>query len=130
MLGEETNNNQEHDGSMQAFSIDELCDIFEGDDSAGVDLTFDGESLSFEETTDAYSQQNPQPSSVRSNDNAGEGATETAGDKAPAAKAPAKGRGKRRRQSIKIDIDRGLPPPSWHSEAADKPHRQSMVVEM
>ena len=26
--------------------------------------------------------------------------------------------------------DRGIPPPSWHSEAADKSHRQQMILDM
>ena len=45
------------------------------------------------------------------------------------AKDGTKPKSKRRRQSIKI-VDRGLPPPSWHSELADKQHRQAMVLEM
>lgn len=42
-------------------------------------------------------------------------------------------KGKRRRQTSinKIEHgDRGMPPPRWHSEAADQGHRQTMVVEM
>lgn len=37
----------------------------------------------------------------------------------------------RRRRSREIEQGaRGLPPPSWHSEAADRPHRQAMIAEM
>ncbi len=142
MLGEDASNKQGHQQqqqqqqggdelqggtAMQDFSIDELCEIFE-DDSAGVDLMFDGEALSFEETG-SQPQRGSQPSSVQSKDNP-TGDTTGSTDNTQSTKPPAKNRGKRRRQSIKIDIDRGLPPPSWHSEAADKQHRQSMVLEM
>ena len=50
-------------------------------------------------------------------------------DKKPAAAALTKP--KKKRQSLRIEhADRGLPPPRWHSEAADKPHRKTMQVEM
>ena len=39
--------------------------------------------------------------------------------------------GKTRRRSSKLEGEnRGLPPPGWHSEAADKQHRQEMILEM
>lgn len=38
---------------------------------------------------------------------------------------------KKKRQSLKIEhADRGLPPPRWHSEAADKFHRKAIQMEM
>ena len=39
--------------------------------------------------------------------------------------------GKTKRRSSKLEGEnRGLPPPGWHSEAADKQHRQEMILEM
>lgn len=38
-----------------------------------------------------------------------------------------------RRRRIGREIEqggRGVPPPTWHSEAADRPHRQAMIAEM
>ncbi|GAX15345.1 hypothetical protein FisN_8Lh367 [Fistulifera solaris] len=38
---------------------------------------------------------------------------------------------KKKRQSLKIEhADRSLPPPRWHSEAADRLHRKAMQMEM
>jgi hypothetical protein len=38
---------------------------------------------------------------------------------------------KKKRQSLKIEhADRSLPPPRWHSEAADKLHRKAIQMEM
>lgn len=36
----------------------------------------------------------------------------------------------RRRSSNSVEGDRSGPPPAWHSEAADKPHREVMIQEM
>lgn len=36
----------------------------------------------------------------------------------------------KRRNSKMEGENRGLPPPSWHSEAADKHHRQQMILDM
>jgi len=39
--------------------------------------------------------------------------------------------GKTKRRSSKLEGEnRGLPPPGWHCEAADKQHRQEMILEM
>lgn len=41
------------------------------------------------------------------------------------------GSNRRRRSGSRFEKgDRGIPPPSWHSEAADKAHRQSMILDM
>jgi hypothetical protein len=37
---------------------------------------------------------------------------------------------KRRRSSLSVDGSRAGPPPSWHNQAADKPHRDKMIREM
>lgn len=38
---------------------------------------------------------------------------------------------KKKRQSLKIEhAERGLPPPRWHSEAADELHRNAIRMEM
>lgn len=40
-------------------------------------------------------------------------------------------RTKRRRPSASLETaDKAAPPPSWHSQAADKPHRREMICEM
>jgi len=39
--------------------------------------------------------------------------------------------GKLKRRSSKLEGEnRGLPPPGWHSEAADRLHRQEMILDM
>jgi hypothetical protein len=37
---------------------------------------------------------------------------------------------KRRRSSLSVDRSRTGPPPAWHNQAADKPHRETMIREM
>jgi len=40
-------------------------------------------------------------------------------------------RTRRRRSNSWLEgAERGLPPPTWHCEAADKSHRQAMIIEM
>ena len=37
---------------------------------------------------------------------------------------------RRRASAASAEGDRSGPPPAWHSEAADKPHREAMIKEM
>lgn len=131
---------QGNNDAMQDFSIDDLYGLFQGDESANDELGFDGENHlpSFEASgtpqdivassaggtmvSNKYGESKANDSTIREDNKAAENAS--------GSKSAAKNKGKRRRQSIKIDVEKGLPPPSWHSEAADRQHRQLMVVEM
>jgi hypothetical protein len=111
------------DSLQEDLFSDDFNGIFDDDGPSSEEFSFDASTLDFADT--------PQESTANSSM---DGAPSDPGKSAQDSEAkPAKTEGKRKRQTgiIKIEQgEKGLPPPSWHSEAADKPHRQSMILEM
>lgn len=94
-------------GDMQDLFVDDWDGIFD-DDGPVDDLSFDG--------FDNLEPDAPAP---------------TAADEKTKLKRANSEPTRRRRSGREIEGGgRGLPPPSWHSEAADRPHRQAMIVEV
>ncbi|GAX25735.1 hypothetical protein FisN_8Hh367 [Fistulifera solaris] len=124
-LNEETNNNAASDEGEVAVPMDAgLFDVFNDDDEevkdgGSGDMTIDYDAMFF----DGISMEDLLESAeIKSSQSAAE-------DEKPADAASVKP--KKKRQSLKIEhADRSLPPPRWHSEAADKLHRKAMQMEM
>lgn len=146
------NSNKDHpnedgeDDNIQEFFISDLGGIIfdvdqdEDDDESELnfepDDTLDGfggpsNDIALSDSPDptekaAAPKETPKNSSKKKN-------TKAKAKESSSAKSSGTGKPKKRRQrnSLKIEGgEKGLPPPSWHSEAADKPHRQAMILDM
>ena len=74
----------------------------------------------------------PPPADKKGNTSSNTSTTISLSNLLPAADIQSQEAAKRRRRTAAQlqKAEKGLPPPTWHSEAADLPHRQAMIRDM
>ena len=128
----------EGEGIIQDL-FSEFGGMFDDEEQSTEDLNFDNSLDDFGGPThdDPFPETSSPSSEVQSDQTSTTNSESSQSKKEEAGKKGAKGskktqvKAKRTRNSLKIERgNRDLPPPSWHSEAADRPHRKTMVIEM